>query len=83
MLSLHDKLLHAVTEYDRRQSTRKGYNMWALPQYLGAINEGIIPEIEKGVPVRKAILSHFTVRLLDRCLKAVGEAPSTREEQRY
>jgi hypothetical protein len=82
MLSTHDKLLHAVTEYDRRQSTRKGYNRWALPQYLGAINESIMPDIENGASLRQALVSHLNGRLLDVCLKAVGEPPSTREEQR-
>lgn len=59
MISIHDKLLHAVTEYDRKQSTKRGYNVWALPQYLGAINERVIPAIEQGVPIRKAILRGF------------------------
>lgn len=77
-----DKLLHAVTAYDEKQSTKKSYNMWALPQYIGAINERVIPALESGVSLREAIRSGFCGRLLDVCLKAVGEPKSTDAEQR-
>ena len=36
---LHFKLVHAVTEYDRKQSTKRGYNPYALGQYLQRIQE--------------------------------------------
>lgn len=84
---LHFKLVSAVTDYDRKQSARyasKGpgfYNIYALSHYLGAVQEAE-NKIAQGVPVRKALTQHFTGRLLDVVLKAVGEAPSTREEQR-
>jgi hypothetical protein len=77
-----DKLLHAVTAYDEKQSTKKGYNMYALSQYIGAINERVIPALESGTPLRQAILKGFCGRLLDVCLKAVGEPKSTDAEQR-
>lgn len=82
MLSLHDKLLHAVTEYDRKQSTKRGHNMYALSHYLGALNQRVLPMIEQGVPVRQAILKGFCGRLADVCLRAVGEPKSTDAEQR-
>jgi hypothetical protein len=80
-MQLRDKLLHQVTEYDRRQQGKRGYNMWALPQYLGAL-EQVQEDLDKGVTVRKALTSNFCGRLLDRLLKAAGELPSTLEEQR-
>jgi hypothetical protein len=78
---LHFKLVHAVTEYDRKQSTRRGYNIWALPQYLGAC-EAAEADIAAGKPLRKAIVSNFCGRLLDAVLKAVGESKATDLEQR-
>ena len=84
---LNFKLVSAVTEYDRKQEARyrsKGpgfYNIYALSHYLNAVQEAE-KEIKQGVPVRKALVNHFNGRLLDVVLKAVGEAPSTREEQR-
>ena len=80
-MTLHDTLLHAITEYDRKQSTRKGYNMWALPQYIARVTE-IEADIESGTPMRKALTDGFTGRLLDAVLKAVGEPKSTEQEQR-
>ena len=82
MLDTHDKLLHAVTEYDRKQSTKRGYNHYALAQYLGAINDRIIPAFESGTPIRQAILKGFCGRLADVCLRAVGEPKTTDAEQR-
>lgn len=89
---IHSKLASAVTQYDMKEQAkyqkalaagkRGYYNMYALPQMLGKIQEHVIPEIERGVEVRKAVTSAFTGRLLDVALKAVGEAKSTREEQR-
>jgi hypothetical protein len=81
-MDLHYTLLHAVTEYDRKQSTRPGYNRYALAHYLGAINERIEPAIAAGSTVRAALVSNLSGRLLDVCLKSVGEPVSTREEQR-
>ncbi len=79
---LNHKLTHAVTEYDRKQSKRKGYNMYALSHYLGACQE-IAKEVDTGVNIRKACVEHLTGRLLDVVLKAIGEAPSTDSEQRF
>lgn len=77
---LRHTLTHAVTEYDRKQSKRKGYNIYALAHYLGAVQEAMA---ELGLDtLRDTLVEHFNGRLLDVVLKAVGEAPSTREEQR-
>lgn len=79
--SVHIRLAHAVTDYDRKQYGKRGYNPYALPQYLAAV-ASVDEELAKGVDLRKAIVSNFNGRLLDRCLKAVGLETSTVQEQR-
>lgn len=81
MDDLHYTLVHAVTEYDRKQQGKRGYNIWALPQYLGAV-ETAEQRIAEGKTTREALVASFCGRLLDVVLKSVGEAKSTREEQR-
>jgi hypothetical protein len=76
------KLSHAVTEYDRKQSTRKGYNMYALSLYLGAV-QNAETEADAGIDLRKALVHNFTGRLLDVVLTAVGLPKSTDQEQRF
>lgn len=73
-------LTHAVTQYDRKQEGKRGYNRYALPQYLAAVHS-VEEQVSKGASRRCAIVSNFCGRLLDVCLKAVGEPVSTREEQ--
>ena len=75
------KLSHAVTEYDRRQQGKRGYNVYALAQYLGAVNK-VEDAVKSGKSLRAALVANFNGRLLDVCLKAVGEAASTSLEQR-
>ena len=66
-MPLHDRLIHAVTEYDQKEeakalkakSVRGYYNRYALPHYIGAVQKAT-NEIERGVPVRKALTGHFT-----------------------
>lgn len=82
MTELHrTKLLHAVTEYDRKQSTKKGYNIYALAHYLMAVDRARDAMVDEGLDLRAALISCFNGRLLDVCLKAVGEPTSTRQEQ--
>lgn len=97
------KLVSAVTEYDRREESRaraaraKGkagyHNIWALPQYIEAVNDALTyatprgeigpnGEPGRGMTLRAALCKAFNGRLLDACLKAVGEPISTRDEQR-
>jgi hypothetical protein len=35
-MDFHSKLIHELIVMDRRDSTRRGYNPYALPQYLAA-----------------------------------------------
>ena len=80
------KLVNAVTSYDRRQQARHQknprfyYNIWALPQYLQGV-DNLLEELEAGQTLRKAITNQFSGRMLDACLKAVGETTSTLAEQ--
>lgn len=75
----HAKLINAVTEYDRKQKARKGYNPYALAHYAAAIGN-IRDDMKRGISLRQAILNNTLDRLCDTCLKAVGEKPYTREE---
>jgi hypothetical protein len=56
---LHFWLVSAVTEYDRKQESKRGYNMYALPQYLGALDR-IEDDIRQGASIRSAIEDHFS-----------------------
>jgi hypothetical protein len=78
---LRTQLSHALTAYDRRQSSRRGYNPYALAHYFGALHEALA-EIETGTTVRATLVGHFCGRLLDVALRAAGEPPSTDAEQR-
>lgn len=79
-LEIKAKLVHAVTAYDRRQSTKKHYNHNALPQYFARIDE-IIADVEAGADPRKAIIAGFLDRLQDSCLRACDLAIGTGDEQ--
>lgn len=67
---IHTRLAMAVTEYDRKQSTRKGYNSYALAMYLGAVQDACAM-IEDGKSADSALRECFDDRLLDICLKVI------------
>jgi len=73
------KLRHALTAYDRRQSKRKYYNRYALGQYFQRM-DSVCADIDKGASPRQALIRGFNDRLLDVCLKAIGEPKFTKEE---
>lgn len=77
--TVHAALVHAATAYDRRQSTKRDYNHYALAIYLWRIHE-VEKDIAAGKPMRVALISGFTGRLLDVLLVAVGEPRHTRDE---
>lgn len=80
-MDIRSKLAHAVTEYDRKQSTKRGYNIYALSHYLGRVAE-IEADINAGADPAAAIKAAFSGRLLDACLKAIGAPRATDAEQR-
>jgi hypothetical protein len=73
-MTLEETLIHAVTAYDRRRANRKGYNHYALAQYMSAVDRAIDVH-ERGQPLRSALHRFFNDRLLDALLNAVGEPP--------
>lgn len=72
-MNLRDKLIHAVTEWDRRQASKVGYNPHALGIYFQAI-DAIMESIDGGVEPRAAIEAGFNDRLRDHCQRAAGLA---------
>lgn len=72
-------LIQTLTNYDRKQSTKRGYNHYALGIYFQRVDE-VCVDIEKGASPRQALLSGFSDRLLDVCLKAIGEKPYSIDE---
>lgn len=79
--SQRNRLLHAVTQYDIKQSTKKYYNHYALAQYLMAVDRARDAMADDGLTLRAALITAFNGRLLDVCFKAVGEPTSTKAEQ--
>lgn len=79
---IHVKLFNAVTGYDRQQSTKKGYNPYALGHYAKALGN-VKWYTENGFPLRKAIITCFTGRLCDKLLRAVDLPVMTRDEARF
>lgn len=78
-MTRHDALVHAATAYDRREATKRGYNHYALAQYLMRIDE-VEEDMASGTAPRAAMLKAFNGRLLDCMLKAIGETKFTRDE---
>lgn len=77
-MDYREKMVAALTAYDRRQSSRKGYNPYALAGYLGRIEE-IAADIEAGADPRKAICAGFCDRVCAAALKACGLPAYTRD----
>jgi hypothetical protein len=84
--TLHSALVHAVTEFDRKEEARaarskRGYhNIYALAQYLKRV-EDIEADIANGATVRAAILAGMSGKLCAHVLKAVGETTQTDSEE--
>ena len=81
-MDTRSKMVHAVTEYDRKQSAKRSYSIYALGHYLTAIDETCRDIAEQHISIRAALASHFTGRLLDVVLKSVGEPKFTEDERR-
>jgi len=67
---IHTILIHAVTQYDQKQSKKKCYNCYALPQYIARVQE-VVNDIDRGADIRQAIASGFLGSLRNVCLKAL------------
>jgi hypothetical protein len=64
------RLVHAVTTHDRKQACKRGYNHYALAQYLAAVTEAT-ESMRRGTDPRRALEAAFNDRLLDVCLKVI------------
>lgn len=58
-MNLESRLTHIVTQYDIKQSTRKGYNPYALGQYLALVDR-ICAAASGGVGLVQAIEDETT-----------------------
>lgn len=73
MATLRTTLCHAVTSYDARQSKKRCYNVYALPQYLGRVAD-ICDDIDAGANPYDAINAGFHGPLLAHVTKTVAKA---------
>jgi hypothetical protein len=76
------QLLSSLTEYDRKQSTKPGYNRYALAHYCGALDR-VKRYCDAGHPLRDAIATCFLGSLCNRLLKVVKLEPLTKDEFRF
>jgi hypothetical protein len=75
-------ILSAVTDWDRKQSTKPGYNMYALSHYCKALQR-VALYAEKGYDLRSAVITCFKDRLCDHILKALKLDKMTIEEAKW
>lgn len=68
--TVRQKLVNALTDYDRKQSTKRGYNPHALALYFEALDE-CMSQYENGATIEHALSCRFNDRVLAACLKAV------------
>ena len=79
MRDLKTTLVSAALAFDTKQSTKPGFNRWALPQYLEMIDE-VCADVARGAEVRGAIVAGFSGRLAQTLLKAAGQSSYTRDD---
>ncbi len=80
-IEVRERLTHALTEWDRKQSTKRGYNPYALAQYLMAVDR-VTNAMNCGVSVREALLDNFCDRLLNLCINTLNLDRATDAECR-
>jgi len=78
---IHFKLIHMLTEYDRKQELKPHHNRYAMGHYCTAV-QAIEDDLGAGKGIRRAILSHLCGNLADKALKIVGEPKMTEQEKR-
>jgi hypothetical protein len=69
-MTLRETLISLVTQYDKKQSTKKFYNPYALAQYLEAVDR-VVADFEKGMGLNEALTKNFNDRLLEFLVKKV------------
>ena len=68
---IRTRIVSALTDYDRKQSTRRGYNHYALAMYLGALQDAA-EMVGKGKTWPVALDAVFNDRVLAVAIKAIG-----------
>ena len=81
LAKLRFQLITAVTDYDRKESTKPSYNIYALPQYFARVDD-ILSDIEAGADLRTSIFSGFVGTLRNFVLRKLKMSGSTTEEAR-
>ena len=81
--NLRSQLVRIATEHDRKESTKRFHNRYALAQYFMAIDRVISDlGLNPSMLTRDAILEQFTGQLCDRMLRGLGFAVQSRDEKR-
>jgi hypothetical protein len=73
-MTLLSDLEHAVTAYDRKQANRRGYNPYALAQYLIRASDVAAQVQGKVMPWRAAVATGFSDRLRDHVIRHLEKA---------
>lgn len=79
IMNMREKLVSAVTAWDRKQSTKRFYNPHGLGIMLTVV-ELVADDIDAGADPRRAIMAGFNDRLLDHVLRSVGLQTATTQE---
>lgn len=69
-LPVKDRIVHALTAYDRQQSSRRGSNPHALAMYFQALDEAE-EMVSKGKTWEKALNAVYCDRVLTVALEAI------------
>jgi len=64
-------LVMAITTYDRKESTKRYYNRYALGIMLRALDDAM-SEVAEGTSLHRALYDHFNGRVLTALEKAAG-----------
>ena len=70
MTTIKEKLIQAVTEYDRKDAQKRGQDCFLLGCYIDGVND-ICDNIESGMNICPAIAAVFDEFLTDFCMKAI------------
>jgi len=81
LAKLRFQLITAVTEYDRKDSTKRNYNIYALPQYFQRV-DSILEDVEAGADPRSAIVAGFIGTLRNFVLRKLKMSGSSTEEDK-
>jgi len=78
----HQKIVHAFTEHDRKESKKNYYNPYALAQYCAA-GQRVELYVKAGYPLRDAVICCFSGRLADAILRSVKLPVTTKDEAKF